>query len=162
MTGNHINKHQKKGYFCRWTAPRKAILNLLRRTSKHMSAKEIHAELFPLYPGIGLTTVYRTLDLLVRMGLIDRLAFGTGESRFEYKAPLDKSHHHHLVCTSCGRIIDYRDFIDEEKVLIAKTESMLTRKYDFRIDSHDITFFGLCDRCRKPEDGVKKKKPVKR
>lgn len=115
-----------------------------------MSAKDVHAELLPLYPGIGLTTVYRTLDLLVRMGWVNRLAFGTGENRFEVKTHQDQAHHHHLVCTSCGRIIDYRDFVEEECSLIEKTETILTRKYDFRIDSHDITFFGLCDKCRKP------------
>jgi len=137
-----------QGYFSRWTVPREAILDLLKRTSKHMSAKEIYTAIYKFYPGIGLTTVYRTLDLLVRMGLINKLIFGPGESRYESKSGEKKKTHYHFVCTECGKIIDYDDFIDKDLELIKRTEDILSKKYDFKVLDHNITFYGLCKNCK--------------
>jgi Fur family ferric uptake transcriptional regulator len=97
---------------------------------------------------MGLTTVYRTLDLLVRMGLLNRLSFGTGESRYEFKSGEKDAHHHHLICVKCGEIVDYRDFVDEELELVRKTEESLARKHGFRIMDHNVEFYGLCPQCR--------------
>jgi len=63
-------RYRNRRHFCRWTGPREAIMQLLSQTSQHLSAKEIYAAIHKFYPGIGLTTVYRTLDLLTRMGTI--------------------------------------------------------------------------------------------
>ncbi len=136
------------GHATRWTAPRQAILDLLSQTEKHLSAKDLYTALHKKYPGLGLTTVYRTLDLLVRMGLLNRLSFGTGESRYEFRAGKDKAHHHHLICIQCGTIIDYTDFVDEELELVKKTEDSLAKKHDFKIMDHNIEFYGLCPDCR--------------
>ncbi|HAX60950.1 MAG TPA: ferric uptake regulation protein, partial [Elusimicrobia bacterium] len=59
-----------------------------------------------------------------------------------------KKHHHHLVCTNCGRIVDYTDFIDDEIELLQLTEKGLSKKYNFKITGHLIQFYGLCDKCR--------------
>lgn len=141
-------RHRFRGHISRWTLPREAILNLLSRTSKHLSAKDIYTALQKVYPGIGLTTVYRTLDLLARAGLINKLDIGEGQSRYELKLDEKKEHHHHLICTQCGRIIDYNDFLDEELELVKKTEKTLARKYNFIVHDHNIEFYGLCDRCK--------------
>jgi Fur family ferric uptake transcriptional regulator len=101
-----------------------------------------------MYPDIGLTTVYRTLDLLVRMGLINKLTFGDGPSRYEFKSEKKNEHHHHFLCTKCGKIIDYSDFIDEELELVKKTEETLSKKYNFKVLDHNIEFCGLCDKCQ--------------
>ncbi len=132
----------------RWTVPRETIIDLLSRTSKHMSAKEIYAALYKICPGIGLTTVYRTLDLLVRAGLVSRFSFGDGQSRYEFKSGETKEHHHHLICIKCGRIIDYNDFRDEELELVKKTEGILAKKYNYKIMGHNIEFLGLCEKCQ--------------
>jgi len=141
-------RHRQQRYYERWTAPREAILGLLRRTSKHLSAKDIYAALYKMYPGIGLTTVYRTLDLLVRMGLIDKFTFGDGPNRYEYKPEDKKGHHHHVICSKCGKIIDYSDFLEEELELVEKTEKHLTKKYHFKVLGHNIEFYGLCEKCQ--------------
>ncbi len=141
-------KQRLKGNGFRWTITRKAILDLLSRTSKHMSAQEIYNSLLKLYPGIGLSTVYRTLDLLSRMGLVNKLNIGEGKSRYEYRPGEESEHHHHLICTNCGRIIDYSDFLDEELLLIGKIEKNLARKHDFEVKEHNIDFYGLCKDCR--------------
>jgi len=131
-----------------WTLPREAILDLLSRTPGHLTAKDIYASLHKTHPGLGLTTVYRTLDLLVRSGLANRFAFGSGESRYEFNPAEKREHHHHLVCTRCGKIINYSDFVEEELELVKKTEQILARKYKFAIQDHNIEFYGLCEQCR--------------
>ncbi len=141
-------QHRLSGHGARWTAPRQAILDLLSQTSKHMSAKDVYAALHNLYPGIGLTTVYRTLDLLVRMGLLNKRSFGTGESRYEFRSGKNEAHHHHLICIRCGKIIDYTDFLDEELELVKKTQAALAKKHNFKIMNHNSEFYGLCAECR--------------
>jgi Fur family ferric uptake transcriptional regulator len=141
-------KHQFKGDAFRWTLTRKAILDLLRGTSKHLSAKEIYEALLKLYPGIGLSTVYRALDLLARSDLINKLDIGDGKSRYEYRSDRKKAHHHHLVCTKCGKIIDYSGFIDEEVELFIEAEKNILGKYNFQVQDHNIEFYGLCKDCR--------------
>jgi Fur family ferric uptake transcriptional regulator len=148
MPGPHKWRHRFKGHVSRWTLPREVILNLLSRTSKHLSAKDIYTALHSVYPGIGLTTVYRTLDLLAKAGLITKLDIGEGQSRYELKSDEKEEHHHHLICTQCGRIIDYKDFLDEELELVKKTEKTLARKYNFTVHDHNIEFYGLCDKCK--------------
>jgi Fur family ferric uptake transcriptional regulator len=139
-----------KGAGFRLTVPRQAILEVLNKTQKHLSAEDVYMAAHKTNPAIGLTTVYRTLELLVRMGLVFRFDFGDGRARYELaQGPKGARHHHHLVCTGCGRAIDYTDFIDEEVELLQQTEKGLSKKYDFQITNHLIQFYGLCDNCRK-------------
>lgn len=141
-----------KGCGYRLTIPRQAILDVLSKTSKHLSAEDIYIEVHKVYPAIGLTTVYRTLELLVQTGLVFKFDFGDGRARFELtEGPKSIGHHHHLVCTSCRRIIDYTDFIDEEIELLKRTERGLSKKYNFKITNHLIQFYGICDKCQSKE-----------
>lgn len=149
MPDPHKWRHQFRGHVSRWTVPREAILDLLSRTSKHLSAKEIYALLYRMYPGIGLTTVYRTMDLLARTGLINKLDIGDGQSRYEFKSSKKEEHHHHLICTNCEKIIDYSDFVEEELELVKKTEKNLSKKFNFIVKDHNIEFYGLCEKCKK-------------
>jgi len=129
--------------------PRQAILEVLSNTEEHLSAEEIYLAVHKIYPNVGLTTVYRTLELLVDMGLVFKFDFGDKRARYELsQGPMSKKHHHHLVCTNCGRIIDYTDFIDEEKELLRRTEAGLSKKYNFKITNHLIQFYGLCEECQ--------------
>ena len=148
MPGPHKFRHRFKGQVGRWTMPREAILKLLSGSPKHMSAKEIYASLHRSYPGMGLSTVYRTLDLLARMGVVTKLALGDGQSRYEFKSSDKEEHHHHLICTHCGKIINYSEFLDEELSLVKKTEERLAKKYNFVIQDHNIEFLGLCEKCK--------------
>jgi Fur family ferric uptake transcriptional regulator len=142
-------RHRNRRHFCRWTGPREAIMQLLSQTTQHLSAKEIYASIHKLYPGIGLTTVYRTLDLLTRMGLIHKFSFGDGYNRYEFISDKKKKHHHHLICMNCGKIFDYSEFVEEELALVEKTEERLAKKYNFKIEEHNIEFLGLCKDCKK-------------
>ncbi len=133
----------------RITIPRQEILNALSNTNEHLTAEDIYIKVHKAYSGIGLTTVYRTLELLVNMGVVVKFDVGDSKARYELAmGPKGIRHHHHLICTTCGRIIDYTDFIDEEKDLLDRAEKGLSKRYNFKITNHRIQFFGLCDRCK--------------
>jgi Fur family ferric uptake transcriptional regulator len=124
-----------RGCGYRITIPRQIILQVLDESKEHLSAEEIYLKVHNIYPAIGLTTVYRTLDLLINMGLIFKFDFGDGRARYEL----------------ARGIIDYTDFVDEELELIEKTEKELSKKYNFEIKNHTIQFYGLCDKCSDKE-----------
>ena len=139
-----------RGHGCRITVPRQEILRVLSQTDEHLSAEDVYLRAHERYPSVGLTTIYRTLELLVRMGIVSKFDFGDGKARYELaEGPKGARHHHHLVCTNCGRAIDYTDFVNEEKELLDETEKALAKKYNFKISGHQIRFYGLCATCRK-------------
>ena len=134
----------------RMTNPRRAILQALASTVKHLSADEVYERVHKANPAIGLKTVYRNLDILAGMGIVAKLHFGDGKSRYELiQNPQKPGHHHHLVCTECKRVIEYDDFMDEEVALIQKLERLLSEKHRFNITDHVIQFHGQCSPCRK-------------
>ncbi len=136
-------------YGFRLTNPRQVIISILRNTEEHMSAEEIYIEAIKINTSIGLTTVYRTLDLFSQLGVVQKFDFGDGRARYELaNNPLKKDHHHHLVCVKCKTIIDYSDFVNEELDLMNKTERALSKKHNFTILHHMIHFYGICGKCR--------------
>lgn len=133
----------------RITFAREIILDLLSKSKKHLSAEDIYMIIHKQHPSIGLTTVYRTLDILVNMNFVHRFDFGDKRARYELSSNSDKnSHHHHLVCTQCNKVIDYDDFIEDEIDLLRRTEKGLSKKYNFEIKDHLIQFYGLCQNCK--------------
>ncbi len=147
MTGTWWrNRLFQAGY--RLTTPREIIINILYDTEKHLSAEDIYVKALTVNPSIGLTTVYRTLDMFEKVGVVQRFDFGDGKARFELTTSPDSSgHHHHLVCMKCKKIINYDDFVEEELELMQKTERELSKKHNFKIMHHIIHFYGLCEKC---------------
>ena len=145
-------------YHYRLTKPRRSILDVLKKTGEHLSAEEIYQRVYQKYPGIGLTTVYRTLELLVQLGLVLKFEFGDGRSRYELYEEMGsrKGHHHHLICAKCHRVIDYTDFVDEEREFLKKTERALEKRYHFHITNHVIAFYGICEDCQQKEKAIEK------
>ena len=138
-----------KGHGYSVTVPRKAIIDVLHKTSKHLSAEDIYLEVHKVYSQVGLTTVYRTLELLTEIGLLSKFDFGDRRARYELVEDPKGDHHHHLVCTQCKRVINYSEFIEDELEFLKKAEKGLSKKYDFDIKNHVIQFYGICDKCRK-------------
>jgi len=153
MTWYYKKLHE---YCCRLTKPRQAILGILHRGRKHLSAEEIRRQVSRISPTVGLATIYRNLELLVRIGLVWKFEAGDNKSVYEIAKRPGERHHHHLICTRCNTVIDYEDTIDNEKDFVKQREKNLSRKYNFRIENHSIDFFGLCDKC-KNKDGRKGK-----
>lgn len=138
-----------RGCGYRLTVGREAILDVLSSSEGHLSAEDIYTKINPKYPNVGLTTVYRTLDVLSHIGMISKLDIGDKRARYELaEGPKGPHHHHHLVCTNCNKVIDYTDFIKEEVELLRETEKALSEKYNFKITNHIIQFYGLCDECK--------------
>ena len=145
----HGWKQRLDDFGYRMTNPRQVVMDILRNTEKHLSAEDIYIEAVSKNPSIGLTTVYRTLDMFAQIGVVQKFDFGDGRARYELiNNPLKKEHHHHLVCVKCKTIIDYSDFADEEMELMRKTEGTLEKQYDFKIYHHTINFYGMCNQCR--------------
>jgi len=138
-----------QGTGARITAPRELIVEILHETDDHVSAADVYIRAHEINPSIGLTTVYRTLDMLTQLGIVQKFDFGDGKARYELvNNPNGKKHHHHLICLRCKTIMDYSEFLDEELEFVSKTQGKLSKKYNFSITDHAISFYGLCERCR--------------
>jgi Fur family transcriptional regulator, ferric uptake regulator len=87
-------------------------------------------------PGLGLATVYRTLELLREAGSIRQLA-GVGEGAY---VRCHRGHHHHLVCISCGAV-------EETELCGAPSAAVLKRQHGFRAETHELDVYGTCKRC---------------
>ncbi len=133
----------------RITAPREVVIGVLHETDDHVSAADVYMKVRAINPSIGLTTVYRTLEVLTQMGIVQKFEFGDGKARYELiNNPGGKKHHHHLICLRCMEIMDYTEFLDDELEFINKTQNRLSRKYNFAITDHVISFYGFCERCK--------------
>ena len=133
----------------RMTNPREIVLGILRNTGKHLSAEDIYIDAIKANPSVGLTTIYRTMDLFTQIGVVQKFDFGDGRAHYELASnPIKKNHYHHLICMKCKTILDYTDFVNEELDLMKKTEEALTTKYQFKIFYHTIHFYGICKKCQ--------------
>ncbi len=123
------------------TAQRKLILQILiENKGEHLSAEEVYNIVKNEDPGIGLATVYRTLELFSELDIIQQLTFDDTCRRYELDTGDD--HHHHLVCSNCGRVIEFNDQILEE------FEQDLQQKHNFKVTDHKIKFYGYCEDCQ--------------
>lgn len=126
----------EQGY--RLTPQRMMVLAAIENSDHHISAEEIYAQVITKYPHLNISTVYRTLELLHRLGLVTETDLGGGRVRYH---PADKGHHHHLVCQECGRVIDLDESVLENLRLV------LRRDYKFDPDVRHLAFFGRCADC---------------
>ncbi|MGH3977394.1 MAG: Fur family transcriptional regulator [Pseudonocardiaceae bacterium] len=122
----------------RSTRQRTAVARLLDRTDDFRSAQEIHEELRRHGEGIGLTTVYRTLQTLADAGEIDVLRTDSGEAVYRR---CSAHHHHHLVCRRCGRTIEV------EGPAVESWAERIAGEYGFSDISHTVEIFGSCAEC---------------
>ncbi|MBS7239725.1 MAG: transcriptional repressor [Acetatifactor sp.] len=113
---------------------------------EHLSADEIFALVKVDCPEIGLATVYRTIQLLSELHLIDRINFDDGYVRYEMGSAFDreqKHHHHHLICSNCGKVISFQDDLLEE------LEEKIARTTGFEVVDHEVKLYGHCKDCRR-------------
>jgi len=120
------------------TLPRVKILDLLEKSPiHHMSAEDVYKALLEQGEDVGLATVYRVLTQFETAGIVERHHFEGGHSVFELK---DADHHDHIVCVVCGKVVEFKDDIIEERQL-AKA-----RELGFRLTGHSLQLYGQCDR----------------
>lgn len=126
------------------TEQRLAIAEVVLGSERHLSADEVASELRVRGLSVGTATVYRTLELLVRSGLVVERDFGEGFRRYE--PARDVPHHEHLLCTVCGRVQEFRDErLERMTTLIAESQH-------FARTSHRLVIFGVCGECRGTRD----------
>ena len=119
---------------------RRAVVAVLERErGRQLTAQEVHRHARSLEPRIGLATVYRALSALESEGVVDVVSQESRESSYRL---CSSGHHHHLVCTSCGAVIEIPDCD------LGALERKLARRHDFRVDEHDVTLRGRCGDCR--------------
>lgn len=140
--GGIISKLSEKGY--RLTPQRLMILSAIEGSSDHISAEEIYAQVAAKYPNVNISTVYRTLELLKKLGMVYEIDLGEGRIRFHAEG---SGHHHHLVCQDCGTVID----IDEST--LSSLKDVLLRDYNFQAELRHVGIFGFCENCRKKKSG---------
>ena len=119
---------------------RRAVVELLGRQDCCLTAQEIFDGLRADGRKVGIASVYRVLELLTEKGLLQRVDFGAGVARFE-PAHSSGEHHHHLVCSSCGRVEAFED--DELEAALHKVE----RRTGYSIAGHDVVLRGACGPC---------------
>ncbi len=128
----------------KYTEQRAVILEILFEIDDHLNAEEIHRIVKDKYPqhNIGIATVYRTLNFLEEADLISSISFGSEGKKYEGN---QKKHHDHLICTSCGAIVE---FVDVE---IEQRQELIAQKNNFKITGHTMQLFGLCSKCDQGE-----------
>lgn len=140
------NKLQEKQY--KMTTQRKVILDIfVANQGRHLSAEDVHVILREQKSDIGLATVYRTLELLSQIEILQKLDFGDGRSRFELDLhDSSQHHHHHLICLECGDVFEFEDDLLEE------LERKINEQSNFKVIDHQVKFFGYCQECQKQRD----------
>ncbi|ADG94097.1 ferric uptake regulator, Fur family [Arcobacter nitrofigilis DSM 7299] len=125
----------------KYTEQREIVLEVLLNAKGHLTAEEIYNEVKNANPdsNIGIATVYRSLSFLEEVHLITSITFGTDGKKYESNT---KNHHDHLICVSCGKIVE---FMDEE---IEKRQTKVAKENGFVITNHVMQLLGKCSDCQ--------------
>jgi Fur family transcriptional regulator, ferric uptake regulator len=131
------------------TRQRDEIFTIFLHSPGHKNLAQIYARVAKVHPKIGYTTVYRTLKLLVRLGLAEERKFADGETRYEPVAR--EGHHDHLICLGCGKIIEFEDGT------IESLQNRVAGRYHFKIFHHRMELYGRCAACESKQRDPKEK-----
>lgn len=123
------------------TVQRGLILEAFLNHGGHISAEELFQKAREKQSHVGFATVYRTLKHMTQCGLARELDFGDG--RIKYEPEYNHQHHDHMICTKCGT---YIEFLNPQ---IEELQEQVSRKHGFKITSHRMQLYGLCQKCQK-------------
>lgn len=135
--GTLIEALQARGM--RVTPQRAIIFEAIEKLEGHITAEEIFEQVQKVNPYVSLATVYRTLELLMELNLINQTNFGRSQAYFALK---DHGPHHHLVCSECGYIEEFSDTI------FNPVRMELEKQYGFRAQTDHLSIFGICKGCQ--------------
>ncbi len=121
------------------TRQRDLIAEIVLGSAGHVGVEEIYRRVRKKDPKVGFSTVYRTMKLLKECGLVSERHFGDGLARYE---PVHEGEHHdHLICTSCGEIVEFED------EHIEKRQDAVAARYGYSVISHKHEIYGVCSSC---------------
>ena len=143
MAGMHVqienDQYDLKHVGLKATFPRLKILDIFRRSDqRHLSAEDVYRMLIGESVDIGLATVYRVLTQFEQAGILSRSQFDGGKAIFELN---DGDHHDHLICTHCGKVVEFTD------VDIEKRQHKVAKENGFTLESHAMVLYGVCGSC---------------
>ncbi len=130
------------------TNQRIAILEVFtRQPGAHLTAEEIYDYVRKDYPEIGLATIYRTIQLLSELHLIDKINLDDGYVRYEMGSGDGiNHHHHHLICLNCGAVFAFgEDMLDS-------LEAHIDKSMGFKVVDHEVKLLGYCRKCQEDND----------
>jgi Fur family ferric uptake transcriptional regulator len=142
---------QKKGL--KRTSQRELILDVFLRTEQHLSSEDLYQLVKKQDPTVGQTTVYRTLKLLSEAGLAREVRFGDGRTHYEHN--YKHQHHDHMICSECGKIIEF--YSAELEAL----QDQMAAKHKFEVTQHLLRIIGICAECRRRNRENREVTPVK-
>lgn len=133
----------------RLTPQREFIIKLfLDRPGQHLSAEEVHQLVRQEFRDVGMATVYRTLEMLTKLEVVQQIHFNDGRARYEVNLDTTSMHrHHHMVCLRCGRVEEFQED------LLDQLESRLFAERGFRVADHELKFYGTCGSCTRKAGG---------
>ena len=139
------NVLRQRGY--KITPQRRTVIKAIGDAREHLTPAALHEKVRREHPGIGLVTIYRTLEVLAGLGLICETHAGGSCRSYLMRRPFE--HHHHLICSDCGTVIDFTDCD------LGGLERKLVKETSFKINGHLLEFLGQCRRCRIAADNTK-------
>ena len=127
----------------KYTTQREAILKTLYDHPDHFTPENLYLLVKKNYPDLntGITTVYRTLNLLEENNIATSISFGSAGKKFELG---NKPHHDHLICEKCGDIVEF------ENQEIEKLQDKIAKMHDFKLTDHLMQLYGICKKCQNP------------
>ncbi|MGI6002207.1 MAG: Fur family transcriptional regulator [Lachnospiraceae bacterium] len=137
----------------RVTPQRLAIIDVfLERPGQHMTAEEIYNYVQEKAPKTGIATVYRNIEMLADMHVLDRLNLNDGYVRYELGDPAGSGrhhHHHHMICLGCGRVFAF------DKDLLENLEESIREDTGFQVTDHEVKLYGYCRECLEKQKNEK-------
>lgn len=128
----------------KFTRQRELVFKTLYHNEGHFTPEDLYSLIKSQHPdlAISIATIYRTLGLLEESAIVDSLSFGAKGKKYEFGL---KEHHDHLICTQCGKLIEFHD------VLIEKRQEEIARKFNFKMTGHTMNITGICESCQKKQ-----------
>ncbi len=124
----------------KYTKQREVLLKTLYHSEIHYTPESLYVEIKHNEPyfNVGIATVYRTLNLLEEAGMVTSISFGAAGKKYELA---NKPHHDHMICKSCGKIVEF------ENAIIERQQSLIAKELGFKLTGHLMQLYGICKDC---------------
>ncbi len=128
----------------KFTKQREFVLEILYNNSGHFTPEDIYNLIKEKHSSItiGIATIYRTLSLLEESGIVNSLSFGSKGKKYEFGLT---EHHDHLICSECGKLIEFHDKI------IEKRQEEIAQQFNFKMRDHTMNIVGICEDCQQKQ-----------
>jgi Fur family transcriptional regulator, ferric uptake regulator len=153
MGGGHGSERgrgrsQEEGPAFRMTTAREVVMNVVKKIEGYLTADEVYSQAKKIYPSLGLATVYRALELLTNSDMLNKKDFGDGYSKYEYTEGKKTTRICHVICESCGKVVDHDDLTMNEVDAMDSLIGRIKDQYNFEPLTDEIRVRGICSKCK--------------